>query len=59
MGCNLEHEASVFGEPFDISFISGVDEDRGCVFGATPMLVIDKVPLLECLVALGIEIEVV
>lgn len=59
MGCGLEHEAGVLGEPFDVAFVAGVDEDWGVVGGATPVFVIDQVPLLERLITLWIVVEVI
>ena len=59
MGCGFEHKARVLSEPFYISFISHVDEDWSIFMSPTPERVIDEIPLLKGLVALGIEIEVV
>lgn len=59
MGRNFEHKAGVLCEPFDFSFITGVDKDWSFVLGATPKGVIYKIPLLKSVVTLWIEIEMV
>lgn len=47
------------GEPLDVAFIAGVDENGGVEAVAAPMGAVDEVPLLESVVALRIEGEVV
>ena len=53
------HEPGVLREPLDVSLVAGVDEDRGIRLGAAPKGVVYQVPLLERVVALGVEIEMV
>jgi len=55
----FEHKACVLSEPFYVPFISRVDKDWSIVFGTTPEGVIDEIPLLKNVIALGIEIEVI
>lgn len=59
MGRDFEHETGVLREPFDVSFIAGVNEDRRLVRRPAPEGVVYEIPLLERLVALGVEIEMV
>lgn len=59
MGCFFKHKACVLSKPFNISFISRVDKDWSIAMSTSPERVIDEIPLLKGLVALGIEIEVV
>lgn len=55
----FDQKSSVLCEPFDVAFVAGVDEDRRILGAAAPIGVVDEIPLLEGLVALGIEVEVV
>lgn len=59
MGGILEHKSGVLSEPFNVSFVSGVDEDWRIVFGAAPMCIIDQISVLECLITLWVVIEVI
>lgn len=55
----FENETGVLCEPFDVTFVAGVDKDRSVLSSASPIGVVDEIPLLEGLVALRIEVEVV
>lgn len=59
IGGRFEQETRVLSEPFYVSFISSVDENWSILMSTTPVGVIDQIPLLKGMVALGIEIEVV
>lgn len=56
---NFEHKTGVLREPFDVSFIAGVNKDRSIRGCAAPEGVVYEISLLECLVALGVEVEMV
>lgn len=60
LGRDVEHEPGVGGEPLDVAFVAGVDEDGGGVDGAlVPVGGVDEVLLVEDMVSLGPEGEVV
>ena len=55
----FEHKARVLCEPFYVPFIASVDKDWSIVLGTTPKSIVDEIPLLKSVIALGIEIEVI
>lgn len=59
MGCCLIEKTYVLCKPFYVSFIPCVDKDWSIFLGSSPECVIDQIPLLESLVAFGVEIEMV
>jgi len=59
MGCNVKNKSSVLCKPFDVSFISCVQEDWSILLRPAPIFVVDQVSLLKCFVALGSESVVI
>ena len=59
VGSYFEHEAGVLSEPFDVAFISCVDEDWSLVLWTAPEGGVDQISLLKRMIALRIEVEVV
>lgn len=59
MGRCVIEKACVLCKPFYISFIPCVDKDWRIVLGPSPICIIDQIPLLESMVALGIVVEMV
>lgn len=60
LGRDVEHEPGVLGEPLDVAFVAGIDEDGGGVNGAfVPVSGVHEVLLVENMGRLGLVGEVI
>lgn len=58
-GCRFVQKSSVLSEPLDVSFIAGVYKDWSVLLCAAPVCVVYQIPLLKCMVAFRVEIEMI
>lgn len=59
MWCNVKHKTCILCKPSDITLISSINKDWRCLLGTTPMSIINKISLLECIIAFRMEVEMI